>query len=80
MANILIGQMKKITKKTSFAEVIEKYPESQEVFSEIGMHCVACPMAMMETLEQGCEAHGVDVDQVIKILNKKLGKNEKRRH
>jgi len=37
--------------------------------AERGMFCCGCPMAMMETLEQGCEAHGVDVDEVVKELN-----------
>ncbi len=29
-------------------------------------------MAMQETIEQGCIAHGLDPDEIVKLLNKKL--------
>jgi hybrid cluster-associated redox disulfide protein len=35
------------------------------------MFCSGCPMAMMETLEQGCLAHGIDADEILKELNEK---------
>jgi len=38
------------------------------------MHCIGCPAAAMETLEEGCLAHGMDkkqIDNLIKKLNKK---------
>jgi len=63
---------KKISKKISFSELIEKHPESIEVLLESGMHCVGCPMSMQETLEQGALAHGLNPDELIKKLNKKI--------
>ena len=59
----------KINKKMTFAELIEASPEAAKKLAERGMFCCGCPMAMMETLEQGCEAHGVDVDEVLQELN-----------
>ena len=66
-----------ITKKMSFAEIIEKEPESASVFMEKGMHCCGCPMAMQESLEQGALAHGLDADEIVKELNEKLKKKKK---
>ena len=63
---------KKITKKMSFSKILEKHPELAGFFMEKGMHCIGCPMAQMETLEQGAKAHGLDVDELIKELNEKL--------
>jgi hybrid cluster-associated redox disulfide protein len=34
-----------------------------------GMHCLGCAAAHFETLEQGCGAHGIDVDELVKDLN-----------
>ncbi len=67
---------KKITKKIWFNELIEKYPEAVEVLMESGMHCIGCPMAMEESLEQGAEAHGLDVDELVEKINKKLGEGK----
>ena len=36
---------------------------------EIGMHCLGCPASQMETLEEACDVHGIDVEEVIKKLN-----------
>jgi hybrid cluster-associated redox disulfide protein len=69
------GKMKgKINKKMTFAEVMKKYPETAEIFIEEGLHCIGCPMAMMETIEDGCKAHDINADKLIKKLNKKLKK------
>ena len=64
----------KITKKTKLSEILEKNPDAAEILFESGMMCVGCPMAMQETLEQGCIAHEFDnkkIDELIKKLNKK---------
>jgi len=60
-----------ISKKMSFAEILEKNPEAAGILMEKGMHCCGCPMAMQETLEQGACAHGLDADEIVGELNKK---------
>jgi len=65
-----------ITKEMSIAEVISKYPETIPVLMKTGMHCIGCPMAMSETLEEGLSAHGIDADNVVKELNKLLKKKK----
>ena len=64
---------KKITKNTSIAEAIHMYPESAGLLTNAGMHCIGCPMAQMESIEDGCLSHGMtkkSIDELIKKLNK----------
>lgn len=73
VANKKWGKMK-ITKKTKLSELLGKNPKAAEVLFEAGLPCVGCPMAMNETLEQGCLAHGMtkkQIDELIKRLNEK---------
>lgn len=60
---------KKITKKMTFAELIKTSPEAASKLAERGLFCAGCPMAMMETLEQGAKAHGLNPDELLKDLN-----------
>ena len=63
---------KRITGKTKLAEILKLKPEAAEVLFESGMTCIGCPMAMQETLEQGCKAHGMkkkEIDELIGRLN-----------
>jgi hydroxylamine reductase len=34
------------------------------------MHCLSCPASQMESLAEACEVHGIDVDELVKELNK----------
>lgn len=63
---------KKITKNMYFSEVLQNYPQLTPYFLEEGMHCLGCGMAMMETVEQGCLAHGIDPDKFVEKMNSKL--------
>lgn len=63
-----------ITKDMTFVEIMEKHPDAANVLFNSGMHCIGCGMAMYETLEQGCIAHGMNkkqIEDLIKKLNKK---------
>lgn len=62
--------MKKYTKKTKFSELM-KDEKAVEILMNKGMHCFGCAFAQFETLEQGCGGHEIDVDEVLKELNKK---------
>jgi len=64
--------MKKITKKTKMSELLEKNPKAAEILFEAGLSCVGCPMAMQETIEQGCLTHGIskkEIDELVERLN-----------
>ena len=58
-----------ITKEWSITDVVEKHPESVDVFLNHGMHCFGCMAARFENIEQGALAHGIDTDQLINDLN-----------
>lgn len=62
--------MKKIDKNMKIDEVLKKYPETAEVFTKHGFHCIGCVAASFESIEQGATVHGVDVKELVKDLNK----------
>ncbi len=66
----------KITKTMTISEVVSKYPEIIPYLMECGMHCMGCPMADRETLEQGLAEHGIGIDKIIEELNKKIKKKK----
>ena len=41
-----------------------------------GMHCVGCMAAHGESLEDACEVHGLDADEMIGKINKYLESKE----
>ena len=59
----------KIEKTTKIGELLEQAPEKAELLLEAGMHCLGCPASQMETLEEACEVHGIDVEEVVNKLN-----------
>jgi len=64
----------KIKKDMTFADLLKENPESAEILLEEGMSCINCPLARYETLEQGGKVHGVDINEILKKLNKKKKK------
>ena len=65
-----------ITKDMSILEVVQKYPDTVDVFVNSGMGCLRCAAAHFENIEQGATAHGIDVDALIKNLNEAIGAAE----
>lgn len=60
----------KIEKTTTIGEILEKAPEKADLLLKAGMHCLGCPASQMETLEEACEVHGIDADELVEKLNK----------
>lgn len=58
-----------ITKEMPIGEVVEKYPQTAEVFLRHGLMCFGCAVARFENVEQGALAHGINVEALIKDLN-----------
>lgn len=59
----------KITKEMSITDIIQKYPQTIDVFMKHGMGCLGCAAARFENLGQGAMAHGIDVDKLLTDLN-----------
>ena len=60
----------KFNKDTKIGEILEIAPEKAEILLQIGMHCLGCPASQEETLEEACNVHGIDVEEVLVELNK----------
>ena len=60
-----------ITKKTLMGDMLDtdKAETIAEILMAEGMHCVGCPSSMMESLEDACAVHGIDVDSVLAKIN-----------
>lgn len=58
-----------ITKDMLITEVLEIDRNTAPILMNAGMHCLGCAMAHMESIEQACAVHGIDVDALIDQLN-----------
>lgn len=58
-----------ITKDMSIGEVLNLDRTTAHIFLESGMHCLGCPHATAESIEDACAAHGTNADELIKKLN-----------
>lgn len=60
-----------ITKDTTIGEVIRLDEKYVDILVGFGMGCVGCPSAQVETVEQACFVHGLDLEEVLAKLNEK---------
>ncbi|MBQ6065289.1 MAG: DUF1858 domain-containing protein [Clostridia bacterium] len=58
-----------ITKETKIGDILDACVDVAPFFLNMGMHCLGCPSARMETIEQACMVHGVDADQLVEEIN-----------
>lgn len=59
----------KITKDMTIGSILEADEGTAQFFLGMGMHCLGCPSARGESIEQACMVHGVDVDDLIDEIN-----------
>jgi len=68
-----------ITKSMHIQDVIQRYPETVEVFRRHKLDCMNCQIAEFEEVCHGAAVHKIDPDLLISELNdavsKKGGKN-----
>ena len=62
-----------VTKQTNIGAILDADPMTGKYFLEIGMHCLGCPSARGENIEQACYAHGTDADELVAKLNAHFG-------
>lgn len=63
-----------ITKQTLIGDILDMDRTTAPYFLEMGMHCLGCPSARGESLEQACAVHGVDADALVEKINAHLNK------
>jgi len=58
-----------VTKKSIIGDVLDYDEGTAEFFFAIGMHCLGCPAARGESIEDACAVHGTDADELVKNIN-----------
>ncbi len=58
-----------LTKDSIIGETLDRYPALAPFFMEIGMHCLGCPSARGESIEEACAVHGIDCGAFLEKLN-----------
>ncbi len=61
-----------ITKQSIIGDVLDAAPDTAVFFFEMGMHCLGCPSARGESIEQACAVHGTDADELVDKINAHL--------
>ena len=64
--------MATITKEMTIGEILRTKPEIAPVLMNAGMHCLGCPSAQGESLEEAAMVHGIDPDALVDEINKFL--------
>lgn len=54
--------MDNITRDMTIGEILRQAPEVAPILLEAGMHCLGCPSAQSESLEEAAMVHGMDID------------------
>ncbi len=64
--------MIEITKSMLIGDLLDAYPQVAPHLQAMGMHCLGCPSARGESIEQACMVHGVNADELIEAMKKSL--------
>ncbi len=65
-----------VTKEMSIREVLSLDPGTARLFMEFGTHCLGCPHATAESLEDACAVHGTNVDELVHQINEYLAEKK----
>ena len=58
-----------ITKEMSIGDVLKIDRSTADILTSFGMHCFGCPYSLMESLEDACQVHGANADELVDQLN-----------
>ncbi len=64
--------MQTINKNMIIGEILRIDSGLVPILLDAGMHCLGCPSSQMESLEDACMVHGMDVDVLVGKLNAQL--------
>ena len=67
-----VAEVMTITKDMIIGDILEVDKDISKFLIEMGMHCLGCPSARGESLEEACMVHDVDVDELIVKINEYL--------
>ncbi len=62
--------MAQITKDMTIGEILRTTPDVAPILMNAGMHCLGCPSAQGESLEEAAMVHGLDIDSLMAEIGK----------
>ena len=62
------NEMATITKDMTIGEILRTNPAVAPILMEAGMHCLGCPSAQGESLEEAALVHGMNVEDLMKKI------------
>ena len=69
--------MFKVTRDMTITDILAEDRNTAYIFMKHGMHCLGCPSARFETVEQAAQVHGLDVDKLMEELEKFFEEKDK---
>ena len=58
-----------VTKDMTIGELLMMDRSAGAILMQNGMHCVGCPSAAGEALEEASMVHGMDIDKLLSDIN-----------
>ena len=68
---------KTVTKDMIIVDLLQVDEAVVPILMASGMHCIGCPSAQGESLEEACFVHGIDPEQAVNQINEYLAMKEK---
>ena len=65
--------MTEVTKNSIIGDVLDMAPSTASFFFDMGMHCLGCPSARGESIEEACMVHNVNPDELVAKINEHIG-------
>lgn len=59
----------RVEKEMLIGEVLQISEGIAPILMGSGMHCLGCPSSQVESLEEACQVHGIDVNELVDRLN-----------
>lgn len=57
--------MAEITRDMTIGEILRTNPDVAPILMNAGMHCLGCPSAQGESLEEAAMVHGMNIDDLM---------------
>lgn len=61
-----------VSKDMLIGELVQVHELIPPILMRAGMHCLGCPSAQGESLEEACMVHGIDCDALVNGINEVL--------
>jgi len=65
-----------VDKTMTIRQVLDMAPGTARIMMSFGLHCLGCPHATAESLEEAGMVHGINVEEMIHQINEYLSQQE----